>query len=108
VLLTLAGGRFVLLPVFMLQACRRVEGSLLAFSLISILGFTQGAIGVACMKECPDAAIAGMKDGSNRALDQARSRALLSQEYAGYLATIATLLGVCVGATCSIPLNMML
>ena len=106
-LLTLAGGRFVLLPVFILQACRRMEGSLLAFSLISILGFTQGAIGVACMKECPDAAVAGMKGGSDRALDQTRSRAMLSQEYGGYLATIATLLGVCVGASCSIPLNML-
>ena len=85
----------MLLPLFLLQACHRLSSASLAVTLVSILGYTQGALSVAVMKESPGAVMSGMGSDASQ-----------ETEHAGYLMTIATLLGVCFGASLSIPLNM--
>ena len=45
----------MLLPFFFAVATNRLRGDGYAVSLTALLGWTQGVLAVACMKEAPDA-----------------------------------------------------
>jgi len=88
--------RVVLVPMLLLSSTGRVKSDLYVVAVTSLLGFTNGALSVACMSIAPDA----IKEGESAEIVQSR------KEYGGYIMTVALLVGVTLGLTLAVPLNL--
>mmetsp|Transcript_20194 Transcript_20194/g.45923 ORF Transcript_20194/g.45923 Transcript_20194/m.45923 type:complete len:223 (-) Transcript_20194:27-695(-) len=88
--------RVAFIPLFLIFGSNAVQSDIVLFISTAALGYSNGALSVVCMTYAPQAC-----SSVNPEVGSVRER-----EHAGYIMVVALLLGVSVGATVAIPLNL--
>ena len=95
-LIRAAEARILFVPLFLLTSVGLVHSDAVVVLGASFLGFTNGSLSVACMTLAPETVRSGVCAGESAS----------KKEYGGYIMTVALLVGVTLGLTVAIPLNL--
>jgi equilibrative nucleoside transporter 1/2/3 len=95
-LIRAAEARILFVPLFLLTSVGLVQSDAVVVLGASLLGFTNGSLSVACMTLAPETVRSGACAGESAS----------KKEYGGYIMTVALLVGVTLGLTVAIPLNL--